>query len=76
MWDAGIYVGYKPDVSKGYVKGGQNKLILCKVLRGESKPLLAPGSGSAQLGHYAATAEFCVIFQSQQILPFAVITYS
>ena len=83
----GIYVGLHPDVSKLYVKGGKNQLILCKLVKGPSLPMLAPTANTKTMGHYAPAAklplnhamssfgEFYVVYQPQQLLPFAVIHF-
>lgn len=69
-----MYVGLKPDVSKAYVKGAQ-LLILCKLKKGPKLGRLAPGSDPAP-GHYQPSDEFCVVFRSEQLLPFAVIHFA
>lgn len=71
----GIYVGLQPDVSKGYVRGEQ-KLILCRLVKGPAGGKLPIGSNDPTMGHYApAGGSFVVVYQPQQLLPFAVIQF-
>ncbi len=70
-----MYVGLQPDVSKAYIKGGK-RFVMSYLMKGEKSVTPLPvGDKSGKLGYYQPDDRICVVFQSSQLLPFAVIHF-